>query len=261
MLNSIAIDMHTHSLYSGHAYSTFEEMADYVRNTGLKGFCLTDHSPRGGAMDAYIPLTFREMPRDFEGIRVYYGMEVDILDYNGNLNIIHPLEQLLDFGIFGFHDNQIEPGHSITECTQAVLAVFENPSFDLLAHPCRRGYPLDTSSIVDAARKYNKLIELNENCLIRLGTDRGWYVEILEECRRKNVRIAVNSDAHFSRNIGRVCNSIKLLNEISFPEELVINTTVEKVEKYMEERERRFVGGRYNVDFSWETERKEKMNL
>jgi putative hydrolase len=41
----IAIDTHTHSVASGHAYSTVEEMAEGARRAGLKGFVLTDHGP------------------------------------------------------------------------------------------------------------------------------------------------------------------------------------------------------------------------
>ena len=47
----IAIDTHTHSVASGHAYSTVEELAKGARKHGLKGFVLTDNGPGmpGGA--------------------------------------------------------------------------------------------------------------------------------------------------------------------------------------------------------------------
>lgn len=246
MIHGIVMDMHTHCIFSGHAYSTLEEMAAFVRTSPLQGFCLTDHSPygRNACVDIYLPITFADMPREIDGVRVYYGQEVDLLDYHGTLAIPQPLEQLLEFGIFGMHENAIELGHDAKDCTDAICAVFARPAFDLLAHPCREAFPIDTETVVRAAKRYNKLIELNEHCLHRQKDGGRWYIEVLEACRKHEVRIMVNSDAHFSREIGNVKDGIALLRQLGFPESLVVNSSMEKIESYMCEREARFQGGR-----------------
>ena len=41
----IEIDTHTHTLVSGHAYSTMKEMTQAAEEKGLKGLAITDHAP------------------------------------------------------------------------------------------------------------------------------------------------------------------------------------------------------------------------
>lgn len=42
---NIVVDTHTHTLASGHAYSTIIENALSAQNKGLKLLCTTDHAP------------------------------------------------------------------------------------------------------------------------------------------------------------------------------------------------------------------------
>lgn len=41
----IVVDSHTHTIASGHAYSTILENALAAKNKGLKLLCTTDHAP------------------------------------------------------------------------------------------------------------------------------------------------------------------------------------------------------------------------
>ncbi len=41
----IVVDSHTHSVASGHAYSTVQEMAREAPTNGIEMFALTDHGP------------------------------------------------------------------------------------------------------------------------------------------------------------------------------------------------------------------------
>lgn len=237
MINRIEFDMHTHSVFSGHAYSTLEEMVAFTRRSDLRGFCLTDHSPRAGSgMDRYLPLTFGTMPGEIDGVRVYYGMEVDVLDEHGGLALSREMSKTLQFGIFGFHETTMKPGRNIADYTAAVEAAFADPYYDLFAHPCRERFPVDAKAVVCAAKRRDKLIELNENCLRHQSDGGKNYRRLLKLCREHDVRIAVNSDAHFSRKIGAVEVAIALLREMDFPMELVVNATLTSVEKYMQER-------------------------
>ena len=40
------IDTHTHTLVSGHAYNTIDEMAAYAFQTGVTHLAITDHAPK-----------------------------------------------------------------------------------------------------------------------------------------------------------------------------------------------------------------------
>lgn len=54
----------------------------------MKGLCLTEHAPgmEGGA-PSFIPHSQRMLPREVEGIRVYRGIEANILDHQNRLDI------------------------------------------------------------------------------------------------------------------------------------------------------------------------------
>ena len=41
----ILLDVHTHTIVSGHAFSTLTEMATEARRRGLKVFGITEHAP------------------------------------------------------------------------------------------------------------------------------------------------------------------------------------------------------------------------
>jgi len=44
------------------------------------------------------------------------------------------------------------------------------------------------------------------------------------------------SDAHFSDSVGEFGKVYRLLEEVGFPEELILNTSVQKVDVYIKER-------------------------
>ena len=82
---TLEVDTHTHTILSGHAWSTLRENCCAARGRGMKGLCLTEHAPgiEGGA-PSFIPHSQRMLPQEVEGIRVYQGIEVNILDHQNH---------------------------------------------------------------------------------------------------------------------------------------------------------------------------------
>ena len=52
---------------------------------------------------------------------------------------------------------------------------------------------------------------------------------ILKYCKQYEVPVVLGSDAHFYTAIGEFKEAIELLEEIDFPENLVLNTNPEKL--------------------------------
>ena len=52
-------------------------------------------------------------------------------------------------------------------------------------------------------------------------------------CKQYGVPIVVNTDSHFSARVGCFENSLRLLEELDFPEELVVNSSVERFNAYL----------------------------
>ena len=58
----------------------------------------------------------------------------------------------------------------------------------------------------------------------------------LPMCRRYGVRVAVSSDAHSAFGMGHFSAALRVLEQISFPSEMIINATQESFEAYLKER-------------------------
>lgn len=81
----IELDVHTHTIASGHAFSTLQEMAQAAAGKGLKVLGITEHSP--GIPGTCHPIYFRNLhvvPRRMYGVELLLGAEINILDGKGN---------------------------------------------------------------------------------------------------------------------------------------------------------------------------------
>ena len=85
----VKVDPHTHTLYSGHAFSTIGENAAEAARLGLDGIGMTDHfgimTPRkaDGNLDFGPLLNNEALPPNVYGVRVLQGVEIDIMDFHG----------------------------------------------------------------------------------------------------------------------------------------------------------------------------------
>ena len=59
---------------------------------------------------------------------------------------------------------------------------------------------------------------------------------MLESCRRHQVSVIIGSDAHFWTEVGVHDDALALLREVDFPEELVANTSLEKLLSVLKRR-------------------------
>ena len=100
----IELDVHTHTIASGHAFSTLQEMAQAAAGKGLKLLGITEHSP--GVPGSCNPIYFRNLhvvPRQMYGIELLLGAEINILDGEGNLDMDENCMRMLDIRIAGIH--------------------------------------------------------------------------------------------------------------------------------------------------------------
>ena len=230
------LDAHTHTIASGHAYSTIMENAAYAAEAGLELLGITDHAPAmaGGTQPSYF-LNFSTIPREISGVEIYMGAELNIMDYDGNIDLDEFYLQRMDYAIASLHPPCI-PFGTMEENTNAVLKAMENPYVNILGHPGDPRYPIDCKAIVDKAVETETLIEINDASLIPNGFRKGSEVyigEILKLCQKKNFPVILASDAHFATHIGKFDNALRLINEAGFPEELIINRSKELFKNFL----------------------------
>ena len=230
------LDAHTHTIASGHAYSTIMENAAYAAEAGLELLGITDHAPAmaGGTQPSYF-LNFSTIPREISGVEIYMGAELNIMDYDGNIDLDEFYLQRMDYAIASLHPPCI-PFGTMEENTNAVLKAMENPYVKILGHPGDPRYPINCKAIVDKAVETETLIEINDASLIPNGFRKGSEVyigEILKLCQKKNFPVILASDAHFATHIGKFDNALRLINEAGFPEELIINRSKELFKNFL----------------------------
>ena len=76
------VDTHTHTIVSGHAYTTFLENVQEASNIGLKVLGTTDHGPSmPGGPNLFYFNNFRVMPRKLKGVTLLHGCEANIIDF------------------------------------------------------------------------------------------------------------------------------------------------------------------------------------
>ena len=235
----VELDVHTHTFASGHAYGTIREMAQAAAEKGLKILGITEHAKGipGTCDDIYFE-NLRVVPRKMYGIELLLGSEINILDYDGNLSLSAEIIDKLDIRIAGIHSHCYKAG-TIEQNTDAVLKTIKNPRIDIISHPDDGKCPLDYEPIVKAAKENSVLLELNNNSLNPINkrlNARENNLKMLSLCIQYDVPILVSSDAHDPADIARYDFVTEVLNEIQFPEKLIINKNAEMFKKFLSQR-------------------------
>ena len=226
------LDVHTHTIASGHAYNTIMEMAKAGFDKGLKLLGITEHAPMmPGTCHAMYFHNLKVVPRTMCGIELMLGAELNILDYDGHIDLDTRVLKQLDLKIASLHSVCIQPG-TRKENTQAVLGAIHNPLVDIIGHPDDGRYMVDMEAVVQAAKEYHTLLELNNNSLNPRCTRQNARendMEMLRLCKKYQVPIVMGSDAHYYEDILNHELALDLIKETEFPEELVVNTDREKL--------------------------------
>lgn len=237
----IAVDTHTHTILSGHAFSTITENAQAAADLGMYGLCLCEHGPRleNGA-PYFIPHSQRMVPDFVKGIRVFKGIEANLVDFEGSLDVPPDMLKLCEFVVASCHDFSVtdfQPGTK-EQHTQMYLKVLENPYVDILGHPDNPKVPFDYDVVIEKAKAEGKLMELNNNRIASglYGSGMKEYALLL---KKHNQRACISTDAHFWTMVGNVSPMLKLLDSIDFPEDLIVNLTKERFLGYLDERKER----------------------
>ena len=244
----VKVDPHTHTIYSGHAFSTVGENAAEAAAQGLAGIGMTDHfgimTPRrpDGRLDFGPLLNFEGLPPFIRGVRVLQGVEIDIMDFDGRLAF---WDEKAPFGRSGLSVGEmllqsreivIASLHFFPGCkdgteaqnTGMYIGAIENPYVDIIGHPCRPGVKFDCREVARAARDNGKFLEINEHTFDTPQAAPRCR-KLAEICAEESCPVVVSSDAHSAWMVGRFDQAFRMLDEIGFPQRLIANETLEKM--------------------------------
>ena len=226
----IIADLHTHTIASGHAFSTIRENVSAAKRQGLSCIAITDHYPISIDKTYNYLKNLHLLPDYIDGIRLLKGIEANIIDFDGNIDVPKSILEKLDIVIASFHSCTI-PG-TIEQHTNAYRNLAVNPRVHIIGHSGSEKYKYDYEEIIPLFRDHGKLIEINENTFLKRPKSVKNCMVIADLCEKHNAPIVVNSDAHSEFSVGIVEKSIAILKEINFPEALIINASEERLENF-----------------------------
>ena len=222
----IRLDLHNHTIASGHAFSTLQEMVRAAADQGLEYFGLTDHGPAiPGTCD---PLYFWNtplIPREMYGVKLLIGCELSIQDTHGTLDLSERYYERMDVRIAGIHSLCWTPGTK-EENTDGVLAAMNNPWVNIISHPGDGTAELCFEPLVKASRDTKTLLEINSSSMKPYRHKDASVpnnLEILELCKKYDVPVIIGADAHISFEVANYTYALQLMEKTRFPMELVVN--------------------------------------
>ena len=236
---NIIADLHTHTLASTHAYSTFSEMVRAAADRGLYALAVTDHAKTmpGSPRDWYFGCLC-ELPLYYRGVMTIGGIEANVLDFEGTLDVEERDVPKLNWIVASIHNLGLEGlrDPDVEKCTHLWLQVAKDPRVNVIAHSGDPNFVYDYDRVIQEFGANHKLVEINNNSFhVRRDAVINCR-EIALLCKKHGVRVIVNTDSHFATQVGHAGLALKMLDEIGFPEELVVNSSVERFRQYLKER-------------------------
>ena len=233
-------DLHIHTVASGHAYSTVLELAKAAADRKLAMIALTDHGPAmPGGPHAYHFSNQFCMPEEIFGVRVLKGIEANIMNRNGDLDLDEKRLAKLDIVLAGLH-TFCAPYGTVEENTAMLVQSMHNPWVDVIVHPGNPEYPVDAETVVEAAVEHDIALEINNSSLTvsRSGSEEKCD-EFVRLAAKHGAKLVVNSDSHFAASVGVLDAAVALLDKYNIPAEAVLNTSLDAVWAHLKRRTNR----------------------
>lgn len=233
----LKIDTHVHTISSGHAYSTFSDYLKYAKENDIEMFALTDHGPKmPGASHLYYFANQKEIPSMIDGIEILRGVEANILNIEGKIDIPDKILNKLDIVIASLHTPCIDSS-TITKNTEALINVMMSGKVDIIGHPGNTAYKIDINEFVKTAKKYNVAIEINSGSFNSHRKD-SWQncIEIAKIAKKIGAFVTTGSDAHIHYRLAEFEKIYEIFEIVDFPIELVITESKEKLKNFLKQR-------------------------
>jgi len=204
-LRHIRGDLHMHTTETD-GRATLQEMAQAARDRGYEYIAITDHSKAlamANGLDEARVVAFakqvRELNREGLGIRVFSGIECDILR-DGAMDLSNDALAELDIVIGSVHSHM---NLESAEMTDRLLRALECPSLRVLGHPTGRlllqrdPFPFDFERVSAEAVKRGVWLEINASPE-RLDLSGP----LIRSAKAKGARFTISTDAHHPKHLG-----------------------------------------------------------
>ncbi len=204
-LSDIRGDLHMHTTETD-GRATLQEMAGAARALGYEYIAITDHSKAlamANGLDEQRAVAFakqvRELNRDGLGIRIFSGLECDILR-DGRMDLAEDALAELDIVVASVHSMM---NLEAAEMTDRLMRALESPSVRVLGHPTgrillnRESYPFDFERVAAVAARRNVYLEINGSPE-RLDLSAA----LVRTAKGLGAKFAISTDSHQTKHLG-----------------------------------------------------------
>ena len=236
---NLCADLHTHTIASGHAYGTIREMAFAAGEKKLELLGISEHAQGiPGTVGSYYYWNLNKVPREMYGVNLLLGSEINVLN-DGALSMPQEDIDRIDYALVGIHDLCYED-QGRERNTDNLIECMKHEKISFVSHPDDDNIPVEYERLVRAAKEYHVALEVNNSSLLkpehRLNCFEN-YRTMLRLCNEYETPVIISSDAHDPSWVGVFDKAVELIEEEGFDEDLILNTSVEKVLEFLNFRE------------------------
>lgn len=232
----ILADYHTHTIYS-HGKGTIEENVKVAISKGIKTIGISDHGYKHmtyGVKEKNI-YTMREeidnLKEKYQNINILLGMECNILDEHGNIDMNDSIRGVCDYVMAGYHfgskphsfksffnhcDNYIIKSKKAKDHnTKAIINAMKKNDLFIITHPGDKG-DVYIEEIAKVAKDTDTRLEINSSHGF-LNCDQ------IKKIKHIGNKFIIGSDAHVPINVGNFEFAMKIIKESNLDLTLVEN--------------------------------------
>ncbi len=237
MKSKIKTEVHTHTLASSHAYNTMQEMLTDAAQKGIELLAITDHGPalNGDGAHFWHFANMNLLPRKANGVYLIRGAEVNLIDFNGTVDLSQEVLAKLDWVIASVHNPCIHAG-TVEDHTNMYIKALENPLIDVLGHSGTPNFSYDIDAVLETAKRLDKVIELNNHTFNFRPKSVENCSKIARRCAELGVRVSIATDAHCIYQLGKTEEAWAMAMEAGIREEQIVNLTAERFLSYICQR-------------------------
>ncbi|QOY91073.1 DNA polymerase/3'-5' exonuclease PolX [Paludibaculum fermentans] len=226
-LEDLRGDLHMHTRESD-GRATMEEMAEAAKAMGYEYIAITDHSKAlamANGLDEARAVQFAAQVREFNkedrGIRIFSGLECDILR-DGRMDLSEDALAELDWVVASVHGYM---NIETPEMTDRLLRCMESPSVKVLGHPTgrvllhREAYTYDFDRVAGEAAKRGVWMEVNASPE-RLDLS----ANLLRRAKALGVKFTISTDAHHPKHLANMKYGVKMARRGWLTKDDVMNT-------------------------------------
>lgn len=230
-------EYHTHTKYSD-GKSTMEENVIFARKIGLKKIGISDH----GYMHKGFGVKYKDYPKmkaevemlreKYQDIKIFLGVEANILDDKGNIDVDDYIRNYVDYVMAGYHFGSMPPDlrgltnhirnfikplkpKEVDYNTRALVNAMRDNQIFILTHPGDKG-DVDIEEVAKMAEKTQTVMEINAHHE-HLSKEQILKIKYLD------IKFSIGSDAHHNTHIAMTEKALNRAHSAGLSKNRIIN--------------------------------------